>query len=169
MGYALFANRKIYLTNQIFLLQSTLDNIERQKYDLLTFSANIADGEVTIEEIASDAGNYATYATYLKGAQAYKETDEGVQNTAQGINGLATDQGYDEATMLMINEMIGQQVDEKYAQQVSKQLEAKEAKLDAQMKRIETQISAVQSELQSVEQAEAESISRATPKYKGVG
>ena len=71
MGYALFANRKIFYTNLIFTLQSRLDNIMQQKNSLLNFSANISDGKVTVEEIASDPTNFNNYSEYLDDYKLY--------------------------------------------------------------------------------------------------
>ena len=51
----------------------------------------------------------------------------------------------------------------------TKRLAAIENQLDQMQKKLETKISATQQELQSVEQAEAQAIQNATPKYAGVG
>ena len=70
MGYALFANRKIYYTALLSQLQMRLDEINQQRYDLMTYSANISDGEVTLEEITGDASNYGNYVQFMQGAEA---------------------------------------------------------------------------------------------------
>ena len=172
MGYALFANRKIYYTNLVFTLQSKLDNIMQQKQSLLNFSANISDGKVTIEEIASDATNFNNYAEYLQGADAYINTpdDEGGAATSIGeIGAMAADQNNSEEYLAAIAEMLNQSVNEEYAKQYNKKLEAVENQLDMQQKKIESQLSVAQSQLQAVEEAEGQAIEKATPKYNGVG
>lgn len=172
MGYALFANRKIYYTNLVFTLQSKLDNIMQQKQNLLNFSSNIADGVVTVEEIAGDATNFNNYTAYLEGADAYINTadDEGGAATTIGsIGSLAAEQNDSEEYLASIAEMLNTTVNEKYAQQYNKKLEAMENQLDLQQKRIETQLSVAQSQLQAVESAESQAIQSATPKYNGVG
>ena len=120
MGYALFANRKIYYTNLVFTLQSKLDNIMQQKQSLLNFSANISDGKVTVDEIASDATNFNNYSEYLQGADAYINTadDEGGAATSIGeIGAMASEQNNSEEYLASIAEMLNQSVNEEYAKQ----------------------------------------------------
>lgn len=172
MGYALFANRKIMLTNLVFTLQCKLDNIMQQKQSLINFSANISDGKVTVEEIASDPTNFNNYAEYLQGADAYINTadDEGGAATSIGeIGSLAQEQNNSEEYLASIAAMLNEAVNQEYAKQYNKKLEALENQLDMQQKKIETQLTAAQNELQAVEQAEGKAIENATPKYNGVG
>lgn len=172
MGYALFANRKIYYTNLVNTLQSKLDNIMQQKQSMLNFSANIADGKVTVDEIAGDATNFNNYAEYLQGADAYINTadSEGGAATSIGeIGSMAAEQNNSEEYLASIAEMLNQSVNEAYSKQYNKKLEALENQLDMQQKKIETQLSVAQSQLQAVEQAEGQAIQNATPKYNGVG
>ena len=168
MGYALFANRKIYYTNLIFTLQSKLDNIMQQKNSLLTFSANIADGKLTVDEMASDATNFNNYAEYLHGAAAYLNTDE-VQDTVGEISSIATETNESEEYLATIAELLNTSVNEEYARQYNKKLEVLENQLDMQKTKIESQISAAQRQLEAVEESEGQAIEKATPKYNGVG
>ncbi len=171
MGYALFAHRKIFYTNLVFTLQSRLDNIMQQKQSMLTFSANIADGQVTVEEMAQDATNFANYGEFLTGAQAYIETadaDGGAGTTVSEIGDLAYNQNNSEEYLASIAEMLNQTVNEKYALAYNKKLEAIENQLDMEQKKIETKLSAAEKELQAIEEAEGSAIDRATPKYNGV-
>ncbi len=170
MGYALFAHRKIFLTNEIFMLQQKIDNIAQRKISLLNFSANISDGKVTVEEIASDASNFSNYCEFMQGAQEYidKADDEGGAGTTIGsIGSLAADQNQSEEYLAAIADTLNTVVNEKYAQQYNKQLEVVENQLDMEQKKLETQLSARQQELQAVEQAEGQAIQNATPKYSG--
>ncbi len=172
MGYALFARRKIYYTNLIFTLQSQLDNITQQKNNLINFSANISDGKVTVEEIASDPTNFNNYSEFLQGADAYINTadDEGGAATSIGeIGSMAAEQNNNEDYLASIAEMLNQSVNQEYANQYSKKLEALENQLDMQQKRIETKLTAAEQQLQAVEEAEGSAIERSTPKFNGVG
>ncbi len=171
MGYALFANRKIYYTNLIFTLQQKLDNISQQKRSLLNFSANISDGIVTVDEIASDATNFGNYSEFLAGADSYATLtdDEGGSSTTTGaITEMAINQNYSEENLQAIAEMINKSVNEAYSRQYAKKLEAAENDLDMQQKKIETQLTAAQQQLQAIEQAEGNAITSATPKYAGL-
>ncbi len=172
MGYALFANRKIYYTDLVFSLQQQLDNIMQQKMNLLTFSANIADGQVTVEEIASDPTNLNNYYEYWEGAQAYVDTadaDGGCATTTSEIGALAMEQNDSEEYLAAIAEMLNKPVNEAYSKQYNKKLEVLENQLDMQQQKIETKLTAAQKELESVKDAEGKAIDNATPKYSGVG
>lgn len=172
MGYSLFARRKIYYTNLIYTLNAQLDNITQQKNSLISFSANIADGKVTVDEIASDPTNFNNYAEYLSGAEAYINTadDEGGAATSIGeIGTMAANQNNNEEYLAAIAEMLNESVNQEYANQYSKKLEALENQLDMQQKRIETKLTAAEKQLDAVEEAEGNAIDRSTPKFSGVG
>ena len=171
MGYALFAHRKIFYTNLVFTLQSKLDNIMQQKQSILTFSANIADGQVTVEEMAQDASNFGNYGEFLLGAQEYIEkadADGGAGTTVSEMGSLAAEQNNSEEYLAAIADMLNQVVNERYAQGYNKKLEAIENQLDMEQKKIETKLTAAQQELQAIEDAEGQAIEKAQPKYSGV-
>lgn len=172
MGYALFARRKIYYTNLIFTLQSQLDNITQQKNKMISFAANISDGKVTVDEIANDPTNFNNYSEFLQGADAYVNTadDEGGAATSIGeIGSMAANQNNSEEYLASIAEMLNTSVNQEYANQYAKKIEALENQLDLQQKRIETKLSAAEKQLQAVEEAEGQAIERSTPKFNGVG
>ncbi len=168
MGYALFATRKIVLTNQLFVLQMQLDNIMQQKQSLLDFSANIADSVVTVDEIAGDASNFTNYQEYLAGAQAYASSGDTAEVIGE-IGAMATSQNDSEAYLAAVAEMLNQSVNQKFTDAYNKKLAAAENQLDLQQKRIETKIAATTKQLEAVEEAEGAAIDRATPKFNGVG
>ena len=172
MAYSLFSNRKIYYTNLVYNIQSQLNNIMQQKISLTNFSANISDGVVTIDEIASDASNLQNYKEYLEGADAYINTpdDEGGSGTSvSDVGALAAEQNDSEEYLASIAEMLNTSVNEAYATQATKKLEALENQLDLKQKQLETKLTAAQSQLETIEQAEAQAIQKATPKYAGLG
>lgn len=172
MGYALFANRKLYYTNLIFTLQSRLDNIMQEKNRVLTFSANISDGIVSVEELAQDPANFANYVEFLNGAAAYKDADEadgGMGTRVSEIGSVAYNQNPSEENLAAIAELLDTAVNELYVKQTNKQLEVYENQLDMEQKKIETKLTAAQNELKAIEQAEGQAIENATPKYTGVG
>lgn len=169
MGYALFANRKLLYTHQLFTLQTKLDAIQRQKMQLLNFTSNISDGVVTIEEMAEDANNYFFYKDFLATCDANQANDESVKAVGQEIINIAATKGYTDEQLETFRSMISIASNESVAQTYSKQLAAQEEKLDLQQQKIQTQISAIEKQLEQVEQAEAKAIQRATPKYNGVG
>lgn len=172
MGYALFANRKLYYTNLINTLQQKLDNIAQQKTNLASFSATISDGLITVYELASDPSNLGNCQQYLGSYDEFINKADSEGGCATSINEImskAVETNQDPAYLQALAEQINQQTAQKYAQQYSKQLEQTENQLDLQQKKIETQLSVAQQQLQAVEQAESYGIQQATPKYSGIG
>lgn len=172
MAYGLFCSKKIYLTNLIFTLQSQLNNIMYQKQKMLEFSANIADGKVTAEELAGDPTNFNNYSDFLMGYDAFINTSDdegGAASTIGSIGSVAMEENSNEDYLAAIAEMLNQSVSTEYAQQYSKKIEALENQYDMQQQKIETKLSAAEKDLESTKDAEAKAIDRATPKYDGVG
>jgi len=172
MGYALFANRKIFYTNMVYTLQQKLDNIMQQKQGLLNFSANIADGIVTVDEIAGDPTNLNNYAEYAASYEQWKsisDADGGCMDTGSTVMGMAYDQNNSDEYLAAIGSILNTKLSEEFSKQYNKKLEAMENQLDMQQKKIETQLTAAQNQLQAVEEAEGKAIENATPKYNGVG
>lgn len=175
MGYALFANRKLMLTNTINTLQLKLDAIMQQRNELLEFSASIADGYVTAEEMASNASNMPYYENYFMGLDQYGSSDQvneasgRVADQARNELGENSNDMAEQAYLMNIQSLFDQEVREKYAQAEMRKIAVQENKLDMQQKKIETQLTAAQSQLQAVEQAEGKAIENATPKFAGVG
>ncbi len=171
MGYALFANRKIFYTNLVFTLQQQLDNIAQQRMSLINFSGNISDGVVTVEEMASDAANYNNYAEYLAGADAYAHTADsegGAGTTVGDIGSMAANKNNSEEYLASIAEMLNKSVNEAYSKQYQKKLEALENELDMKQKSIETKLTAAEKQLEAIQEAEGKAIEEATPKYSGL-
>ena len=169
MGYALFANRKLFYTHLVHQLQTELDMVTRKKMNLLTYSANLSDGAVTWEEMASDADNYYLYKNFLACCQARNDSDESIQSVFDEILTGAANDGCSEEDIQLFRQAIENSANVQYSQQITKQLEAQEEQLDLQQQKIQSELTVAQSQLQAVEQAEAKAIERATPKYNGVG
>ncbi len=172
MGYALFANRKIYLSNMVFTLQQKLDNIMQQKQSLLNFSANIADGIVTVDEIAGDPTNLNNYAEYAASYEQWKsisDADGGCMDSINSTMGMAADQNSSDEYLASIATILNTKLSEEFSKQYNKKLEVIDQQLEIQQKKIETQLTAAQNQLKAVEEAEGQAIENATPKYNGVG
>ena len=172
MAYGMFTSMKISLNNQIFLLQQKLNNITEQKLSMLTFCANIADGKVSIEDLASDPTNFQNYGDFVQSYNAWKQTSDaegGCATTTGSIAGMATDYNDSEAYIAAISEMMETSVSQEYVKMYQKQLDAQEQQLDNEQDKIQTKITALQKRLEKVEEAEAKAIDKSTPKYTGLG
>ncbi len=171
MGYALFANRKLYLINKEFMLQQKLTLLTEESMRMAEFSANIFDGKVTLEEMASDPSNYYNYMLFLEGSDAFKEmedADGGYGTTVSEIGNMAYETDQSEAYLAAVASLLDTSVGEIYAQQECKKVEVQQNLIELEQQKIQTQLTAVTKELESVEDAEGKAIEQATPKYSGV-
>ena len=169
MGYALFANRKLFYTHLVHQLQTELDMVTRKKMNLLTYSANLSDGRVTYDEMASDADNYYLYKDFLATCDARNTTDEAYQSVFNEILTGAANAGCSQEDLELFKASIADSANLKYSQELTKKLEVQEEQLDLQQQKIQTELSVAQSQLEAVQQAEGQAIKNATPKYNGVG
>ena len=173
MGYALFANRKIYYTAVVNSLQLQLDQISQKRMDLANYSMSIADGVVSADEVLNDLGNSDQYMQYFAGLEQFQNgnpayvTDQNgnqvdVGTYYYGTNATAEQKVYAE-------QQYQQGLAQQYAKNISQQIDKMDNQLEMQQKRIETKLTAAQKQLEAVEQAEAQAIDRATPHYSGLG
>lgn len=179
MGYALFASRKIMYTNLVNVLQMRLDNIMMQKQSLLTFSANISDGQLTAEEVAGDLGNLTNYNDYQSAYAAYDPYTQDAngnivslrESTRQQAELASANMDANTATAYIQSQMYTAEksIADNFAKQYTKKLEALENQLDLEQERIQSQLSVAEKQLEAVEEAEAKAIDRSIPKYNGVG
>jgi len=189
MGYALFANRKLMLTNSINMLNLQLTDIMNKRMDLTELGSAVSDGQITAADIASckqsgvaceyGVDMFATKITkygdeeYYAGlATAKKEARENVGMSRIGIffGKLFNTKKY-QAYKAQVNEYKEQYEatkKEEKARQIQEQIAKMENELEKRQKTIETKIQAYQSDLEATEKAEANAIKNATPKYAGV-
>lgn len=167
MAYGIFTSRKISLTNQIFNLQQQLNNIMDQKQKMLNFSANIADGKITAEEMATDPTNVLNYSDFVSSYKAWLETPDSEGGCATSLGQITA--STTDTSNGAIAEILEASVSIEYAKIYQKKLDAVENQLDMQQNKIQTKLAALEKDLEQVEQAEAKAIDRATPKYDGVG
>lgn len=168
MGYSLFTSRKIFYCNMVSNINSQLDSIAQAKMNLMTLTANIADGKITVDEIASDPMNFNNYLGFIQGSDAFKQSEQGGGSAVSSIGGFLSGQEYSEQDAIAIAELLDQSLGSEYAKVQSKKLAAEENKLDLQQKRLETKLTAAQQQLQAIQEAEGRAIQNATPKYAGL-
>lgn len=168
MGYSLFTSRKLFYCNMISMINSQLDTIAQAKMNLMTLSANIADGKITAEEIASDPMNLNNYIGFIQGSDAFKQSEEGGGSAAGVVSDLMNEKQYSKEDFDAIAKLLDESLGAEYAKVQSKRLAAEETKLDLQQKRLETKLTAAQQQLQQIQEAEGRAIESATPRYAGL-
>jgi len=168
--YAIFAMRKIELTNRINAIQLKLMEFSQKLTDLAMLGANTQDGIVTPDEIMNspssifmDQMQMTNGAIAMAGPMAAQKMQFYLMNQAalqqQGIVNQFPVNYNMVFNAMFKNELEGQ------GRQMAKRIAAEETKIQNQKIRLETQLKAAQTELDSVEKAEDEGIKRATPKY----
>ena len=147
MGYALFAQRKLVLDNQISATQLQQTQRSNEQYFLATQSSSLQ------QKLSSLLSSQA-----LELEPLYKELAE------------STSQEQRDQVQAKIASMQNRHKQEEEAiNREIYQTGIKETAIEMEVKRLDTQITTLQKQLEAVEEAESAAIDRATPKFKGVG
>ena len=175
MGYALFANRKIMYSNMIFYLQMQLNQLSEERMDNMIFTSNIADGELTDQEIFEDAGNIGMYTDYVLNEDAYVNAkyNEYKFTNSDGVAISAGQYYYGRTSVTEEEELAAQAyykdiLRKEYADELLEKFEIEDHRLEQKISQIETKITVLQKNLEKVEEQEGKAIDAATPNYGGV-
>ena len=147
MGYALFAQRKLVLDQQLNSAQLQQTQRSNEQYALATQTLGLQ------QQLSS-----------LQSAQALELAAE-YEKLAETTDSQARDS---------INAQIQAMQNEQKAEQDNinreiYQVGVKEQAIELEVKRLDTMVTALQKQLEAVEEAEGQAIDRATPKFGGVG
>lgn len=147
MGYALFAQRKIVLDGELNNVQLQQTQRSNEQYALATQHLSL-DQQLTSMN-ASQAGELADLYASLASASGTDQRDQ--------INAMIQEKQQDfEVEIDQINRQIYE-------------VSVKENAIEMEVKRLDTMVTTLQEQLDAVEEAEGDAISRATPKFNGVG
>ena len=147
MGYALFAQRKLVLDGELNSAQLKQTQRSNEQYALATHTLSLQQQLTSMS--ASQSGELA---------DLYAELSE-----ASGSDQRAS-----------INAEINEK-EEEYEQEIDEinrkiyEVSVKENAIEMEVKRLDTMVTTLQEQLDAVEEAEGQAISRATPKFKGLG
>ena len=147
MGYALFAQRKLVLDQQLNSAQLQQTQRSNEQYALATQTLGLQ------QQLSS-----------LQSAQALELAAE-YEKLAETTDSQARDS---------INAQIQAMQNEQKAEQDNinreiYQVGVKEQAIELEVKRLDTMVTALQKQLEAVEEAEGQAIDRATPKFSGLG
>ena len=186
MGYAMFAARKLMLTNSINMLNLELTKIMNQKMDLTELGSAISDGDISGADLAmcQQAGiafetgidlfttkfeklnDPEYYAGYVDASKQTRE-DLGISQIGLMFGTIFRTKkakAYEKAMKEYKNSYEDNLKEEKI-RDMQEQIALIEARLDQRQKTLETKIQAYTKDLESTEKAEAEGIKNSTPKY----
>lgn len=147
MGYALFAQRKLVLNNQVNATELQQTQRSNEQYYLATESSSLQ------QQLSSLLSSQALelQPLYEKLAKA-DDADQRAKIQAE----IADMQNEHKMEEEAINRKIYQ-------------TGIKETAIEMEVKRLDTQLTALTKQLEAVEEAESAAIDRATPKFKGLG
>lgn len=147
MGYALFAQRKLVLNNQVNATELQQTQRSNEQYYLATESSSLQ------QQLSSLLSSQALelQPLYERLAKA-DDADQRAKIQAE----IADMQNEHKMEEEAINRKIYQ-------------TGIKETAIEMEVKRLDTQLTALTKQLEAVEEAESAAIDRATPKFKGLG
>ncbi len=168
--YAVFAMRKMLLTQRINQINFKLMQLSQKQSDLALFGANIQDGMVTPDEYMNSPASlfgaqmqFGQQAMMMAMPQAQVQMQYYMQQQQ-----MMQMQGIQPQMMPNQNNVFQsfiRQALESAAKGMTKRVAAEENKIEMERTRLTTQLKAAQQELESCEKGEDEGIKRSTPKY----
>ena len=147
MGYALFAQRKLVLSNQISATELQQTQRSNEQYFLATQSSGLQQQLSSL--LSSQALELEPLYEDLANAPDEKERARVQAQIAEMQN--------------------NHKIEEEKINREIYQIGIKESAIEMEVKRLDTQITTLTKQLEAVEEAEGAAIDRATPKFKGVG
>lgn len=147
MGYALFAQRKLVLDQQLNSAQLQQTQRSNEQYALATQTLGLQQQLSSLQ--AAQATELA--AEYEKLAEI-TDADQREQINAN----ISKLQNQHKAEQDSINRQVYQ-------------VGVQEKAIELEVKRLDTMVSVLQKQLEAVEEAEGQAIERATPKFSGLG
>ena len=172
MTWALLAMRKSQLQARKSQYEARLLEISQKIQDMADFSASIADGKITYQEMATAPSSmfgtqlgFMNQSALVAGqsanikANAFINNYNAIQQQTGGQYNYAITQGANMNYMqngqiqpyLVYNEIYKEEL-ENFAKQYAQQINKEEEALQAEKLRIETQLKAIEAEYESVDQ-----------------
>lgn len=172
MAILMFTARKHDLTSRIFRYQERLQDLTRKLTDLQQYSANIADGSISMFDMmntpCSMFGRSMIFMQY-----AHNMAVQNAQmNFMQMQPMLQMQMGQMDANSQMmyqqwIQQNLYKQAREQAAKQEAKLLNQQEKEITQEKQKVETALKMAEQELESVKEAEKKGIEQFKPNYVG--
>lgn len=171
MGVLIFAYRKLDIIRRRIDLEYKSNQLRKLLYDLQSYAANIADGEVSFNDLSSaPASIFNKMSNYMitshNGSMTRAQQQFFMYQQAGQFNNIPP-QNQEAYKQIMLKNLYEQER-ERYQKVEEKILNAKEKKIALEQGKIDSQLKMLNEEYASVEKAEAEAIKLSTPKY-GLG
>ena len=174
MSLLIFAYRKQYIIRRKSELNMKLLNLRQKLMDLQSYSASIADGAISINDLvnapASMFNRMSIFAT-----SSHQAAEMGAQQNIGPMLAMAQAQGtfanmqaeQQQQYQKMIFSQLYKQEKEKIKAQETKILNQEDTKIQQEAAKVETELKMLDSEESKVEEAETKAAEKSAPKYSG--
>lgn len=152
MGYAIFAARKLMLTNRVNNLNFRIMCLSQQQQSLADISGRM---QQYFGMLSTNASN--DMMQQMMAMQSGQQFNSGAMGAFGNLLGMGGN--------MMAGMYNQQQQISAMSQLMLKPVADAENQIECERKRLETQLAAAQKELEKVEQAEEKAIERSAPKY----
>ena len=167
MTFLVLFARKMMLKNQASDLNFRLMQKQQELQDLQSYTASIADGEVSLNELSTaPASMFGNLTQYMVGSHNY------AMNAAQQQYGMVAGQpqvSQDAMVQQQYQQLVFKNLYDQQKQQVLKaeqaKLHIKEKSMENEKLKLEQQLKLIESELSTIDQSINNGIKEAAPQY----
>ncbi len=172
MSLLIFAYRKLDITHRKSDLNYRLMELTRKLSDLQQYSANIADGSVSMSDMmntpCSMFGRQMMYMQYAHNGALFGANQKMAMMQpmiAMQMQQMGNNPQYQQMYQQWIFRSLYQQERERMGKQEAKLLNEQEKQIQAEKMKIETQLKMLDQELESVKQGEDAAVKQWKPEY----
>lgn len=151
-------------------LNFKLDGLRRKLMDLQSYAASIADGQVTLNDLASvPPSQFARMSIFMQSSSqaAYAGAQEKFAYMSQipgAMPQMETAELQKQYSEIMIKQLYDQGI-EKFGEQEAKLLNVEDKKIQQQVTQMETKLKMLDAEEEKVTKAEDEAAKKSAPQY----
>lgn len=173
MSLLMLHRRRLSIIHQKYAINARLNEMNQKLQDLQQYAANIADGSVSISDMANTPASMFNrtmmFMTYAHNG-ALMAANNNVQQfmmlpNVQAQMAQMQDPNQQQMYQQWIFKNLYQQEREKVAKQEGKLLNEQEKEMQKEKAKLETQLKMLEAELEGVQQGEKDSIKNWKPEY----
>lgn len=173
MSLLMLHRRRLSIIHQKYAINARLNEMNQKLQDLQQYAANIADGSVSISDMANTPASMFNrsmmFMTYSHNA-ALTSANNNIQMfmtmpNVQAQMAQMQDPNQQQMYQQWIFKNLYQQEREKAAKQEGKLLNEQEKEMQKEKAKLETQLKMLEAELEGVQQGEKDSIKNWKPEY----
>ena len=167
MTFLVLFARKMMLKNQASDLNFRLMQKQQELQDLQAYTASIADGEVSLNDLSTaPASMFGNLTQYMVGSNNYAMTAAQTQFGAlQGTPQVSTDANMQQYYQSLVFKNLYDTQKQQYLKAEQAKLHVKEKAMEKEQASLEQQLKLIEAELSKMDQAIDNGIKDAVPQY----